>query len=157
MNKSQHIAVPEPAVAKAAKTRRDTAARTRRWRRSRAAAGVPEARDVDRAISEAVSFSLQRVVLSTLDGEAPSLAVADIFRVAVICLVRDGADREEAKRAVRSRLEPRTEHAHPGYAPSIAPTRSGVVMKPRRGDSFHPADIAYLNELAGIRRDDPNP
>lgn len=157
MSKSQHIAVPEPAVARAAKARRDTAARTRKWRRNRAAAGVPEARDVDRAISEAVSFNLQRVVLSTLSGEGPSVQVSDIFRVAVIALVRDGADREEAKRAVRARLEPRSEHEHPGYAPSLTPTRSGIVMKPKRADAFHPADVAYLRELSGAPRDDPNP
>ncbi|MAN77648.1 MAG: hypothetical protein CML24_10750 [Rhizobiales bacterium] len=157
MSTATNTSVPDAVVSQRAAQRRATAARTRKWRRSRAAAGVPEARDVDRAISEAVSFQLQRVVLSTLNADGPTLAVADIFRIAVIALVRDGANREEAKKAVRSRFEPRPEHKHPGYAPSITPTRTGVLMKPKRDDAFHPADVAYLHELAGIRRDDMNP
>src|SRR5690554_5060945 len=106
-------AIPAP-KSRAAK-RAMAAGRTRKWRKGRVEAGVPEARDVDRAISESITFILSVVMES---GGPPQVEAGALFRIAVIILVREGYDREQAKKAIHARLDIRDEHKSSTYVPS---------------------------------------
>ncbi len=94
---------------------------------------MPETIRIDRAISEAVVFC-QRPRFALHDGSSVFLSLERIYNVAVLILVRDGADRAMAQKAVRQRLNPRASHRRPGHVPSYNMHEDGFLPARRRKD-----------------------
>jgi hypothetical protein len=100
----------------------------------RQAVGMPEAHVVDRALSEAMSFCLQPVYAGH-DGNSVQLSLDRIYRVAVLVLMRLGADRDLAQQAIRQRLSPRASHSRPTTVPNFSMHEPGWRPPPcRKGD-----------------------
>jgi len=144
-----HIA---PARTRAAR-RRAAAEATARWRGMRRAVGMPEAIEVDRAIREAVTFSLQPQY-SLHDADGVYISVERIFRTAVLVLQSNGADPDLAQEAVRKRLHPRDAHDRVGNVPSHAMHLPGFRPLPRKGDlEWTEADLRAMAAASRPRRD----
>lgn len=124
--------LPMTRPARIAAARRKKAAQTREWRAIRSAIGWPEARQVDAAISEATSFCM-RPEYAMHDGESLCISVTRLFRVAVLILMRAGADRDMSQEAVRERLHP-SPRFQKGSVPSIQMREEGYTPPPRRKD-----------------------
>lgn len=118
--------------ARIAAARRKKAAQTREWRAMRSAIGWPEARQVDASIVEATSFCT-RPEFAMHDLEGVCISLPRIFRVAILILMRDGADREMSTNAVRDRLMPAARF-ETGAVPSIQMASAGYRPPPRRKD-----------------------
>ncbi|QYO75626.1 hypothetical protein [Devosia salina] len=139
--------LPMTRPARIAASRRRKAEKTREWRAMRSAIGWPEARKVDAAISEATSFCL-RPEYAMHDGEGVYISVTRLFRVAVLVLMRDGADREMSQAAVRERLHPPARF-ETGAVPSIQMRDEGYSPPPRRKDlTWDEKDIAVMKAAA---------
>lgn len=95
--------------------------------------GMPETIAVDRAISEAVVFC-QRTSYALHDGSSLFVSIKRIVGVAVLILMKNGADRRMAQRAVVQRLNPRPAHHRPGNVPSFHMHDDGFIPAPRRKD-----------------------
>lgn len=144
---AMRASLPMTRPARIAAARRKKAAQTREWRAMRNAIGWPEARKVDAAISEAVSFCT-RPEFGLHDGEGVCISLPRIFRVAVLVLMRDGADREMSQAAVRERLHPPARF-ETGAVPSIQMRDEGYTPPPRRKDlTWDEKDIAVMKAAA---------
>lgn len=131
-NSAMKSNLPMTRPARLAAARRRKAEQTREWRAMRNAVGWPEARQVDAAISEAVSFCT-RPEFAMHDGQGVCVSLPRIFRVAVLILMRAGADREMSQEAVRERLHP-SPRFQTGAVPSIQMADDGYTPPPRRKD-----------------------
>ena len=132
VNKAKPVDLPAPPAARRAAIKREKARQTREWRQERREAGWPETRQVDGALAEAISFSLQPDY-SISDGSEIHVSIERIFRVAVLALMRDGAARDLAQHAIRDRLAPRDAHWRPGNVPSLVGHRDDYLPYERRG------------------------
>nr|WP_295884190.1 hypothetical protein [uncultured Devosia sp.] len=98
----------------------------------RQAVGMPEAHVVDRAISEALVFCMRpRYALRDLD-DSVYVSMTRVFRIATLILVKNGADRDLAQAAIKSRLQPRRAHSGASNVPSVRMNDSGFTPAPRR-------------------------
>jgi hypothetical protein len=139
--------LPMTRLARIAAARRRKAEKTREWRAMRNALGWPEARNVDAAISEAVSFCT-RPEFAMHDGKGVCISLPRIFRVAVLILMRDGADRSMAQEAVRERLHPPARF-ETGAIPSIQMCEDGYTPPPRRKDlTWDQKDLVVMKAAA---------
>ena len=139
--------LPMTRPARLAAARRKKAAQTREWRAMRAAIGWPEARKVDAAVVEAVSFCT-RPEFAMHDGQGVCISLPRIFRVAVLILLRDGADREMAQQAVRERLQP-SPRFEMGAVPSVQMRDEGYTPPPRRKDlNWDEKDLVVMKAAA---------
>lgn len=126
--------LPMTRPARLAAARRKKATQTREWRATRIAMGWPESRQVDAAISEALSFCTRPEFRLRDDFGETWLSLDRIFRVAILVLMRDGADRDLSQDAVRERLHPPSRH-QAGAVPSIQMREEGYTPPPRRKDA----------------------
>lgn len=134
MIESTDSAKPMTAPRTRAQRKRAAAEATARWRGMRIALGMPEAHAVDRALSEAMAFCL-KPRFSFKDGEGSVyISMNRVFRVATLLLVRNGADRVLAQRALTGRLQPRKAHRGAHNVPSLAMADANFVPSPRRRD-----------------------
>lgn len=104
--------------------RRDTnaAARERQARRRArmSAIGRPDSAATDRAIVEALSFTMASTKRTTSDPHDQSANVSTLVRTALTILAdREGYDRRESAAAIKLRLDRRSEHLEPSYLPSF--------------------------------------
>lgn len=110
--------LPQTPAARRAASRRAKAQKTREWRMERKAAGWPEARKVDAALAEGITFCLQPAFAIT-DGAEVHISMERLFRVAALSLTADGYDRDLVQEAIRERLAPRPKHDQLGSVPSL--------------------------------------
>lgn len=119
------ICIDDTPGARAARARRQSAERSRRYRRRLADEGAPVVRAVDAALAEALAFLCARdEVFLARDRErtlAATVSVTELLAVAGRALVRDGHERKAAIEAVARRVREREEHADPYAAVTYAP------------------------------------
>ena len=82
---------------------------------------LPTAREIDRALSEALAFVTRRGVI--VDGR-PKIDVGDIVTVAALILKRDGKNHLASLSAVAERMAYRADHTQPSWMPSTRPIAS---------------------------------
>lgn len=109
--------------------RRDAADRARAYRARHRVSGTPLPRDVDAALSEALSFWLAREAPRLrADGIEPATAMVplqELLKISRRILVqRGGADRTMTTEAIGRRIAPRDEHTRPDFVPTLAPSSS---------------------------------
>jgi len=136
------IVTSDSRAARQAEQKRKAADRARAYRARLRAARMPAARDVDAAISEALSFHLAR------DGAGVNIAPAAMMRTARLILEREGHDPAQAAQAIADRLVHREEHLDPNHVPSLRP---GPVdrMRPTKAGEWQTDMGAILAHLAG--------
>ena len=146
---TEDSAKPQTAPRTRAQRKRAAAEATARWRGMRIALGMPEARHVDRALSEAMVFCM-RPRYALRDGDdSVYVSMNRVFRVAMLILVKGGADRDLAQSALASRLRPRKAHASPHNVPSVHMAEEGFVPAPRRkGMDWHERDLETMRMAA---------
>ena len=102
-------------------------------------AGVPDARAVDAALSEALSFHVAK------EGVGVNIALVALMRTARLVLEREGYAPGVAAQAVASRLSHRPEHLDPRHIPTLRPgppdrfrpTKAGPWVTPMRAILDH--------------------
>lgn len=115
----------------------------------RNALGYPEARQVDAAISEAMSFCLRPEFVLTENGKKTWLSLDRIFRVTVLILMKDGADRTMAKDAVFERLKVPDRHDQHRSIPSSKMSDDDFKPPLRRKDlEWDEIDIRAMKAAA---------
>lgn len=128
---------------KRAAQQRAAAERARDYRARLKAAGVPDARAVDAALSEALAFHVAK------QGVGPTgvnIGVVVLMRTARLVLEREGHAPAVAAQAVAGRLSHRDEHLDPHHVPTLRPgppdrfrpTKAGPWTTPM------PAILAHL-------------
>lgn len=133
MIESTNSATATEAPRTRASKRRAAADATARWRQARREIGMPETIAIDRAISEAVVFC-QRKNYALHDGSSYFVSIKRIVAVAVLILMKNGADRRMAQIAVVQRLNPRASHGRPGHVPSYHMHEDDFLPARRRKD-----------------------
>lgn len=130
--------------------RRAARERSQRYREKLKAERLPTAREIDRALSEALAFVARRGVI--VDGR-PKIDVADIVTVAALILKRAGKNHVAAVAAVAERIAYRADHTQPSWMPSTRPT-SPALLLPAQGDNrWTDADVAAVK--AAMARPSP--
>lgn len=94
---------------------------------------MPEAIEVDRALVEAIPFCLRGEYALGV-GKSAHISIDRLNRIAVLILMRNGANRALAQEAVLKRLRPREAHERSGNVPSPHMHEPGFDPLPRRGD-----------------------
>lgn len=144
---STHRDIIDSDAAVAERTRQRNAERSKRYREAKREEGKPDVKAVDYAISEAVSL-LVSVALTDM-----KISVADILEAAVIVLVRDGARRSYARRAVGTRMKARPMHDIGHVMPSRMLSANDRIVEPPRGGAWKPSELAWVRALvAGWRK-----
>ncbi|HEY8578196.1 MAG TPA: hypothetical protein VIL88_17860 [Devosia sp.] len=126
----------------AERARQAAAERARRYRAAKREEGKPDAKSVDAALSEAVSFLSSVAVPDNL-----TLSIAEVHRTAVIILVRDGARRSYARQAVSARMKPRTMHDDTTTLPSRRLTPTTRIIEPPVGSTWKDTEIGFVRSL----------
>jgi hypothetical protein len=120
------------------------AAHMREYRAEQKQVGRPTTRTVDKALVEATAFLVRLC-------SAPPVTVdlAELHRVAVLVLVREGNDRALSRRAVSDRLRPRRQHDSASHVPSLHPCAvDRIVAQPRRGEPWRASELEALRDIA---------
>jgi hypothetical protein len=108
--------LPEKPTARAAAQKRKAADRARKYRERKKRAGAPLAAAVDKAVSEAVAFSIKK------RGVKIGIDPTRLLKTARLILERDGYTPAEAAKAVADRMVvPRDEHSWPAHFPTTTP------------------------------------
>jgi len=122
-------------IAKMAAEKRGNAERSRRYRESRAEKGVPVARDVDAAWSEASSYWMAR------RGATAPLHPIEIMKTTRIILEREGFEPKAAATAIAVRLASRTQHMMPDHVPSLKLGAIEYIRETRTGPWRTPMSV----------------
>ncbi|MVS98891.1 hypothetical protein [Devosia marina] len=135
---------PRSRAERNAEQRRKAATRSRAWRERRKAAGAPEARDIDAALAEAVSFYVAR------DGVNIAISPLALAAMARFVLERDGFDPVVAAAAVAARTARRAEHDDPHHMPSLSPGDPERLRPPKSGRWITPVStmLKFVNDRA---------
>lgn len=120
----------------AAQRRRDDRERKRAERQRKRESGVPNAGQVQNAITEATAFAIAAIDQDAImDGWTP-INAAVIVAVAIDILAERGSfDPVETRLAVRDALAPRDGHRIAGHIPSLAPGGTGPHYKTKAPDA----------------------
>jgi len=124
---------------KRAKQQRAAAERARAYRQRLRDEGIPDARAVDAALSEALAFHVAK------EGAGVNIAVVSLMRTARLVLEREGYAPAIAAQAVAGRLSHRPEHLDPQHVPTLRPgspdrfrpTKAGPWTTPMRAIVDH--------------------
>jgi hypothetical protein len=115
-----------PAQRRAAQ-RRAAAGRARAYREKLKAEGIPESRDIDAALSEALSFALAR------NGVNIGIDAVKLMRSTRLILERNGFDPKKSAVALAERLTSRPEHSDADFVPSHRPGPADRVRETKAG------------------------
>jgi hypothetical protein len=124
------------------------AVNSKSYRARQKALGIPTAVRVDQSLVEAVAFLVRACTPTRV-----SIGVADLHRVAVIVLVREGYDRRRSIVAVGERMKPRDEHTMPNVLPSTRLFIEDNLIEPPRNDtSWRQIDLDAIKRIASSMR-----
>lgn len=129
-----------PAARRSAQ-RRAARDRSQRYREKLKAERLPTAREIDRALSEALAFVTRRGVI--VDGR-PKIDVGDIVTVAALILKRDGKNHLASLSAVAERMAYRADHTQPSWMPSTRPKTPALLLPPQGDNGWTDADVAAV-------------
>lgn len=127
-----------------AERRRQAAERSRRYREKIAQEGLPTAREVDQALSEAMAFVTRRCVV--VNGR-PLIDLGDIVTTAALILKRSGKNKAGSLAAVRDRIAHRDEHTGPSWMPSTRPKGADLLLPPARGNRWSARDVIEIRAV----------
>ena len=137
---------PTTRAGRNAERRRQAAERARRYRERIAREGLPTAREIDQALSEALSFVSRRWVIV---GGRPLIDFADVITVATLILKRSGKKKGPSRAAIRDRIEHRVEHTGPSWMPSTCPKPPELLLPPEGGNQWSEKDVGELLDVLG--------
>ncbi|HEY8356985.1 MAG TPA: hypothetical protein VIL30_05945 [Ramlibacter sp.] len=132
-----------PAARRAAR-KRASAERARRHREKIAQEGLPTARDIDLALSEALAFVSRRAVV--VNGR-PLIDLGDVISTAGLILKRGGKKKGGSLAAVRDRIAHRSDHERPIWVPSTNPKQPTLLLPPEGGGQWTDQDIRDLKSV----------
>jgi hypothetical protein len=138
-------------AARAARQRREAAARSRAYRERKRAERAPDVRTADAAIVEALSVVLARhspLARAARAGsplDEASVPVLDVLGTALEVLVHAGYNKLKSRTMIAERTASRPEHRDPTHVPSIRPVADPARVQPSKrwlGDP-PPAVVPY--------------
>lgn len=133
----------EGQLAAARKRQADRRARMR-------ATGKPDTNTVDKAVMEALAYTMASTQTTSVNVTATTISVSTLVWTAITILVdREGFDRAQSKAALKLRLRQREEHLDPSYVPSLVPDPVLQMQRMHQASNARLfADIASETERA---------
>lgn len=136
--------IADTRAARKAEQRRKAAARARSYRERKREARAPAPRDVDSAITEAMSFHIARDGA----GAGVNIGIVPLMRTARFVLEREGYSPQASASAIADRLSHRVEHVDPHHVPSLRPGPADRMRETKAGPWKTDMGV-ILHHLAG--------